>query len=173
MQLCIPQDGEDSKCTNDCISRWVVKGCPTVLKQSRNQKPAGITWPITWPPASRPWTMIPSTPASLALAASSRLPTCSDINKNHETINHNNVNKLTNWSSHISMNRQYSLQWTQPKNKCYCPPTKFSLPKFGTAFSSNRQIGCPMLAHFWQENEVWNKQEEKLAKFGQLSIAEQ
>jgi len=38
--------------------------------------------------------MIPSTPASLALAASSRLPTCSDINKNHETINHNNVNNL-------------------------------------------------------------------------------
>jgi len=151
MLLCIPQDGEDSKCTNDCIGRWVVKGCPTVLKQSRNQKPAGITRPITWPPASRPWTMIPSTPASLALAASSMLPTCSDINEKSKIMKPSITTMsiiYTNWSYHISMNRQHSLLWTQPKNKCYGPPTKYSLPKFGTAFYSSRQIGCPMLAHF-------------------------
>jgi hypothetical protein len=104
------------------------------------------------------------------------LPTCSDINEKSKIMKPSITTMsiiYTNWSYHISMNRQHSLLWTQPKNKCYGPPTKYSLPKFGTAFYSNRQIGRPMLAHFWHENEVWSKQEEKRAKFRRLSIAEQ
>jgi hypothetical protein len=70
------------------------------------------TWPITCPPASRPWTIIPSTPASIAFLASSKLPTYNGFTNDLLDINKKTESDVRQYSIETSLKSNQGKQCT-------------------------------------------------------------